>query len=116
MKYKIRKRENVTQYLASDIAELDDESFRKLKVNPYTGANDKDFLQYIADMETFDGLPEDLDEQNADQLNKIKGDALEMKEYGSSAEKFEGSWFELGEINEELRKTGGFEIKQSTLE
>ena len=48
MKYQIRKRENVTLYEASEVVELDDKHFRKLKVNPYTGDSEEEFLKYIS--------------------------------------------------------------------
>ena len=48
MKYQIRKRENVTIYLASKVAELDDEDFRNLESDPYTGNTEREFLKYIS--------------------------------------------------------------------
>lgn len=116
MKYQIRKRENVTIYLASDIVELDDEAFRNLEKNPYTGNSEEEFLNYIAGLDTWDGMPEDLDWDQADQLSKIKGDEVDMKEFSNSAQKFEDSWFELGEANEEYVKAGGFKLKISTID
>lgn len=116
MKYQIRKRENVTLYLASDIVELDDEAFRNLEENPYTGNSEEEFLNYIAGFDSWDGIPVDLDFEQANELNKIKGDDLNMQEFDNSAQKFEDSWFELGEANDEYRKAGGFKVKLSTIE
>jgi hypothetical protein len=116
MKYQIRKRENVTLYLASDIVELDDEAFRKLENNPYTGNSEEKFLKYIASLDTWDGLPEDLDSDQYEELSKIKGDYLNMQEFDNSAQKFEDSWFESGEANDEYRKAGKFKINLSTIE
>lgn len=114
MKYQIRKRENLTCYLASDIVELDDEAFRNLENNPYTGSSDEEFLNYIAGLDTWDGLPEDLDEEQSEQLSKIKGEYVNMQEFDNSAQKFENSWFELGEADAEYRKSGGFKVEKST--
>lgn len=116
MKYQIRKRENVTLYLASDIVELDDEAFRNLEENPYTGNSEEEFLNYIAGFDSWDGIPMDLDFEQSNELSKIKGDDLNMQEFDNSAQKFEDSWFELGEANDEYRKAGGFKVKLSTIE
>ena len=48
MTYKIRKRENLTVYLASQIIELDPNNFRNLEENPYTGDSQEEFLNYIS--------------------------------------------------------------------
>jgi len=115
MKYHLRKRENVLSYLASEVVELDEDAFRKLTINPYTGKAPEEFLNYINDIDLCDGAPEGLSKDQSEALEKLKGELLEMKEYGSSAEKFEDSWLELGQKDEQLRKTGWFQIEHSLL-
>ena len=55
MKYKIRKRENITMYEASEVVELDDKHFRKLEENPYTGDSEEEFLKYISNLNLYEG-------------------------------------------------------------
>jgi len=115
MKYHLRKRENVTSYLTSEVVELDEDAFRTLSVNPYTGKSPEEFLNYINEIDMCDGAPEGLSENQSEALQKLKGELLEMKEYGSSAEKFEDSWLELGKKDKQLTKTEGFQIEHSLL-
>lgn len=116
MQYQIRKRENVTCYLASEIVELDDEAFRKLEDNPYTGSSPQEFLKYIAELDISSGTPYDLDDSQAEALQKIKGDEVTMAEFSNSAQKFEDSWLELGQKDEEYVKYGGFKTEVSSNE
>jgi hypothetical protein len=37
-----------------------------------------------------------------------------MTEYSNSAWKYADIWFEIGEANEEYRKTGGFDARHDT--
>ena len=115
MKYHLRKRENVLSYLTSEVVELDEDAFRKLTINPYTGKTPEEFLNYINDIDMCDGAPEGLSEDQSEALQRLKGELLEMKEYGNSAEKFEDSWLELGQNDKQLSKTGGFQIEHSLL-
>jgi hypothetical protein len=114
MTYKIRKRENVTLYLASEVIELDPNDFRNLKENPYTGDSQEEFLSYINNLNLdFDDAPEELDYDVQDGLNKL-GQNIKWTEFGSSAEKGSDTWYELGEDIKSYRRTGGFDIHCST--
>lgn len=110
MKHQIRKRENVTLYMASDVATLDDKKFKKLKENPYTGSSEEEFLKYIANLDLWN-IPElDLDLETISELEKLGPDG-ELKEFGNSAEKSANIWFESGEEDESYGKYGGFNPK-----
>lgn len=116
MKYKIRKRENVTLYLSSEVVELDEDDFRDLEENPYTGNSEEDFLKYISELNYYDLE----DNQHIDyavimELQKL-GSNSNMKEFSNSAEKESNAWFELGEEDESYRKYGGFNPKVSSNE
>jgi hypothetical protein len=115
MKYQIRKRENVTVYLASAVATLDDKAFKKLKENPYTGNSEEEFLKYISELNMWD-LPDDLKEDQVEELEKLHPDHIEMEEFANSAEKGENSWFESGEVDEKYRRYGGFNTNFSSNE
>lgn len=113
MKYQIRKAEQMTVWLASEPVELDPKKFKKLSENPYTGDGAEDFVKYIAGLDFYD-LPHDLDEKTLDLLNELHEGV--MQEFDNSAQKYANTWLELGEKNEEYRRTGGFRIIESTHE
>ena len=112
MKYQIRKRENVTLYEASEVVELDDKHFRKLKVNPYTGDSEEEFLKYISNLNLYEGeTPDGLKDSVVEDLLKL-GENANMETFSSSAEKYANVWFESGEIGQS--KYGGFTVNHST--
>jgi hypothetical protein len=113
MKYTIRKRENVTLYLASDPVELNTEAFRSLEENPYVGSSEEDFLKYIEDFHLHGETPAELDEESAIELQKLSFDA-EMNEFDNSAQKFADTWLESGEIDKKYSKYGDFNASHST--
>jgi hypothetical protein len=110
MKYQIRKRENVTLYMASEVAELDDKKFKKLKDNPYTGNSEEEFLKYISNLDMWNISELDLDMYTISELEKLGPDG-ESKEFGNSAEKSANIWFESGEEDEAYSKYGGFNAR-----
>ena len=114
MTYKIRKRENMTVYLASQVIELDPNNFRDLEENPYTGDSQEEFLNYINDFNVDDeSLTDQLDESVKDELQKL-GENIKWTEFGNSAMNSPEIWLELGEKDESYRRTGGFNISCST--
>jgi hypothetical protein len=111
MKYKIRKRENVTLYLSSEVAELDDEYFRNLKENPYTGNSEEDFLSYIDSLYILgeDCVPRYIEDYSVyDELEKL---GVCDNEFASSAEKGRNMWLELGHEDDQYHKYGGFVVE-----
>jgi hypothetical protein len=114
MTYKIRKRENVTLYLASEVVELDPNNFRDLEENPYTGDSQQEFLKYIEGLNLeYSDPSEELDYDVQESLKKL-GENIELTEFGNSAEKGSNTWFELGEENPAYRRTGGFDVSCSS--
>jgi len=115
MKYQIRKVEEITIWQTTEVAELDPKKFKKLEDNPYTGETEEDFLKYIQEFINncrYDGIPYDLDEKTASEIDKMV-ENINWKEYANSCEKGETSWFQIGEKNEEYHRTGGFKINHS---
>jgi hypothetical protein len=107
MKYQIRKAESITVYRATKVVELDDKKFKKLEDNPYTGKTAEEFMTYLASID-FQDPPYDLDEDTADLLRDIS--EAQYVEYGNSCEKGSDVWLQIGEQDEEYRKTGGFRV------
>jgi hypothetical protein len=111
MKYQIRKAAKYTVFSSSEIAELDPEDFRNHENNPYEGNTEEEFIQYITQFD-FDDT-EGLSSETFDELLKIF-DNPDMTEHYSTSQDYEESWFEVGEKNEKIRKTGGFDVHFSS--
>ena len=111
--YQIRKCQEIVTYLSSPISTVDPEKFRNLST-PYSGNSEQEFLEYLNDLD-IDDIYDELDEDTAIELSSFYNPE-EWEEYYNSTNKGENSWFEIGESNEEWRKTGGFEARHSTLD
>lgn len=109
--YQIRKCQTYSVTSKTKTAFLDPEKFRNLSI-PYEGDSEEDFVNYISEL-YIDDIYEELDEETLIELNKFYDD-IEWEEWYNSAWDGEESWFDIGEENEEYRRTGGFEVRHST--
>ena len=107
----VRKVERYTIWEASKPIEVDVEKLRKCEP-PYEGDSPEELLQYL-DENVYNNY--DWSEENAEVYGKDESYDLTMEEcydmevYSDSREKFEDSWIEVGQPNDEYRKTGRFE-------
>lgn len=108
----VRKVERYTVWEASKPIEVDVEKLRKCEP-PYEGDSPEELLQYL-DENVYNNY--DWSEENAEVYGEDESYKLTMEElyegmevYSDSREKFEDSWIEVGQPNEEYRKTGRFE-------
>jgi hypothetical protein len=108
MKYQIRKCEKITIWRNTQVVDFDPEDFRKYEDCPYTGNSEKEFLEYINQFKH--DVPED---EIFAPLYEIK-DSPDWNEYDSSVYSGEESWFEIGELNENNYKSGGFDSRHDT--
>jgi len=110
----IRKSQQYTVTSVTEVAKLDPEKFRNLSTTPYTGETDEDFMNYIEELgyDLYD-LYDELDEETQTELDKLFDNA-DWDEIHSTAWDGEDSWFEVGEVDEEYRKTGGFRVDHDT--
>jgi len=108
----IRKCERVTVYNTTEVANLNPDDFRNLSV-PFEGEGDEEFLAYLEDNKwELEEIYEEIDEDVLNELNKLW--EPEWTEYSNSAWDGEDSWLESGQEDESYRKTGGFEVLNST--
>jgi len=120
-KFQIRKCEKYTNWEATDAVDLDPVDFTDLPEFPYEGDLDseQEFVEYIQELyyedwyEICDRL-EDLDKTDlADTLSMLfEGD---MEIYSSTTDKYATEWFDIGEVDEEYTKYGGFNGRHNTL-
>lgn len=107
----VRKVERYTVWEASKPIEVDVEKLRKCEP-PYEGDSPEELLEYL-DENVYNNY--DWSEENAEVYGKDESYGLtmdevyEMEVYSDSRDKFEDSWIEIGQPNEEYRKTGRFE-------
>ena len=111
MKHQIRKAESITVYRATCVIEIDDEHFRELN-DPYTGNSPEEFAEYLAnkDLEELSYEVEDVDIATGDKLRDLSESSWE--EYANSCEKGSEVYIQIGEQDEEYRKTGGFRVDE----
>jgi hypothetical protein len=104
MKKHFRKSEYYTITEATEPVELDSEKFPE-----FTGETEEDFYNYIVD--NYDNLAngDSLDEETRDLLwSLIEG---EREIYQDSRYKCANETIQMGEIDEEYHKTGGFHVE-----
>lgn len=109
--YQIRKCQTYSVTSKTKTAFLDPEKFRNLSI-PYEGDSEEDFVNYISELYV-DDIYEELDEETLSELNKFYDD-VEWEEWYNSAWDGEESWYDIGEENDEYRRTGGFEVRYTT--
>jgi len=107
----IRKVERYTVWEASKPIEVDVEKLRKCEP-PYEGESPEELLEYLEKnvYNNYEWSEENAEVYGEDESYDLTMDEVyEMEVYSDSREKFEDSWIEVGQPNEEYRKTGRFE-------
>ena len=113
----IRRCERFTIYQATDPVEIDIEKLKRCDP-PYGGNSHSELLGYVQE-----NLIDDWENWASNETNKeIFGESIddlcidyfEFHQYSDSRNKYGDFWNEAGVPNGELRKTGGFEILESS--
>ena len=107
----VRKVERYTVWEASKPIEVDVEKLRKCEP-PYEGESPEELLEYLEKnvYNNYEWSEENAEVYGEDESYDLTMDEVyEMEVYSDSREKFEDSWIEVGQPNEEYRKTGRFE-------
>lgn len=108
----IRKCERVIVFNTTEVVNLNPDDFRNLSV-PFEGESDEEFLAYLEDNKwELEDIYEEIDQDVLNELGKLW--EPEWTEYSNSAWDGEDSWLESGQEDESYRKTGGFEVLNST--
>lgn len=107
----VRKVERYTVWEASKPIEVDVEKLRKCEP-PYEGDSPEELLEYLEENvhNNYEWSEENAEVYGEDESYDLTMDEVyEMEVYSDTREKFEDSWIEVGQPNEEYRKTGRFE-------
>lgn len=118
MAYQLRKVERYTNWEATEAVTLNPDDFTTLSI-PYGGSTEEEFMNYIQEL-YYEDWYEICEELEA--LDYMKAaDALstlfegEMEVYSSTTDKEEDMWVEVGEVDEEYSKYGGFKSIFNTM-
>jgi hypothetical protein len=109
--YQIRKCESVTTLYGSEVANLDPEKFKDLSI-PYKGNSEMEFLNYLSELfmsydDMISELEEKLGEEVFEELYKLYG--TPNNPYWYSTTKGSDEWYEMGKVDKDDNRNGGFE-------
>jgi hypothetical protein len=98
--------------MCSEVVSLDPEKFKNISI-PFDGETDEDFFNYLTqNMWDFQDIYDEFDDETWSELSALF--EPEWTEYSNSAWKYEDTWYESGNVDEEYTRTGGFEVIQTT--
>jgi hypothetical protein len=121
MAFQIRKCEKYTNWEATDAVDLNPVDFTDLPDFPYEGdvESEEEFVQYMHELyqEDWYDICDQLEAADktalADQISMLfEGD---MEIYSSTTDKYATEWFDIGEVDSEYSKYGGFNGRHNTL-
>jgi len=115
----VRKCERFTQWEASEPIEVDVEKLRNC-VPPYEGETEKDLLDYLQEnvLYNYDWAEDETNKEvyGEDAAYDLTFESCDMEVYSDSRDKYAQEWLDIGEPNEEWRKMGGFEVRETSVD
>jgi len=110
MKLLFRKTEYYTVYAAGPSVELDSNDFPE-----FNGETEEEFLDYIKENLYEFSESDEVDGVSEDSLNKLwELNNGKMTEYANSKSEFFQGDLQIGEVNPDYIKTGGFKVNAQT--
>jgi len=115
----VRKCERFTQWEASEPIEVDVEKLRNC-VPHYEGETEKDLLDYLQEnvLYNYDWAEDETNKEvyGEDAAYDLTFESCDMDVYSDSRNKYAQEWLDIGEPNEEWRKMGGFEVRETSVD
>jgi len=115
----VRKCERFTQWEASEPIEVDVEKLRNC-VPPYEGETEKDLLDYLQEnvLYNYDWAEDETNKEvyGEDAAYDLTFESCDMEVYSDTRDKYAQEWLDIGEPNEEWRKMGGFEVRETSVD
>ena len=115
----VRKCERFTQWEASEPIEVDVEKLRNC-VPHYEGETEKDLLDYLQEnvLYNYDWAEDETNKEvyGEDAAYDLTFESCDMDVYSDSRNKYAQEWLDIGEPNEEWRKIGGFEVRETSVD
>jgi len=118
----LRRCEKYTNWEATQAFQFNPEDFRCLSetFDPYEGDSETEFTNYLSDLidstDIYD-VCEELENHGQTAASEALSSIIEaeMRIYSSTTDKYGQMWIEQGIIDESYRKTGGFDVRYSTI-
>ena len=115
----VRKCERFTQWEASEPIEVNVEKLRNC-VPPYEGETEKDLLDYLQEnvLYNYDWAEDETNKEvyGEDAAYDLTFESCDMDVYSDSRDKYAQEWLDIGEPNEEWRKMGRFEVRETSVD
>ena len=115
----VRKCERFTQWEASEPIEVDVEKLRNC-VPPYEGETEKDLLDYLQEnvLYNYEWAEDETNQEvyGEDAAYDLTFESCDMEVYSDTRDKYAQEWLDIGEPNEEWRKMGRFEVRETSVD
>lgn len=115
----VRKCERFTQWEASEPIEVNVEKLRNC-VPPYEGETEKELLDYLQEnvLYNYDWAEDETNKEvyGEDAAYDLTFESCDMDVYSDSRDKYAQEWLDIGEPNDEWRKMGGFEVRETSVD
>ena len=115
----VRKCERFTQWEASEPIEVNVEKLRNC-VPPYEGETEKELLDYLQEnvLYNYDWAEDETNKEvyGEDSAYDLTFESCDMDVYSDSRDKYAQEWLDIGEPNDEWRKMGGFEVRETSVD
>ena len=115
----VRKGERFTQWEASEPIEVNVEKLRNC-VPPYEGETEKELLDYLQEnvLYNYDWAEDETNKEvyGEDAAYDLTFESCDMDVYSDTRDKYAQEWLDIGEPNDEWRKMGGFEVRETSVD
>ena len=115
----VRKCERFTQWEASEPIEVNVEKLRNC-VPPYEGETEKELLDYLQQnvLYNYDWAEDETNKEvyGEDAAYDLTFESCDMDVYSDTRDKYAQEWLDIGEPNDEWRKMGGFEVRETSVD
>ena len=115
----VRKCERFTQWEASEPIEVNVEKLRNC-VPPYEGETEKELLDYLQEnvLYNYEWAEDETNKEvyGEDAAYDLTFESCDMDVYSDTRDKYAQEWLDIGEPNDEWRKMGGFEVRETSVD
>lgn len=115
----VRKCERFTQWEASEPIEVNVEKLRNC-VPPYEGETEKELLDYLQEnvLYNYEWAEDETNQEvyGEDAAYDLTFESCDMDVYSDTRDKYAQEWLDIGEPNDEWRKMGKFEVRETSVD
>jgi hypothetical protein len=115
----VRKCERFTVWEASEPIEVHVDKLRNC-VPPYEGETEKELLGYLQEnvLYNYEWAEDETNKEvyGEDAVYDLTFESCDMDVYSDTREKYAQEWLDIGEPNDEWRKMGRFEVRETSVD